>query len=134
MSDIKLENRSSPYPLSRLSANIEPVNQQLALSEVGKTMSVVLEAKLKVIQQQILHLQEEAQNILDAAEEDMRLHSAVCRFIKRPGHTYHLYKRHSAESDCYFSLISPEEWGNPPHEYVGSYKLLHDMSWARIVT
>jgi Protein of unknown function (DUF2452). len=42
----------------------------------------------------------------------------------------HLYERPTGEK--YFSLLSPEEWGTPPHKFLGSYKLNVDMSFERI--
>lgn len=127
------ENRSSTYPLSRLSAAITPVDQKLALSEAGRMLGAVATGKLRIIQQQILHLQEEARRVIEEAEEDMRLHSAACGFTKRPGQVYHLYLRGPSDSDVYFSLLSPDEWGITPHPHLGSYKLEVDLSWTRVV-
>ena len=64
--------------------------------------------------------------------------------MKRPGHTYHLYKKSSGE--LFFSMLSkevssyisiivfmsvvPKEWGQSlRHEYCGSYYLGYDHSW-----
>ena len=95
-------------------------------------LGAVATGKLKLIQQQILHLQEEARKVIEAAEEDMRLHAATCSFTKRPGQVYHLYHRGPGDSDTYFSLLSPEEWGITPHPHLGSYKLENDLSWTRV--
>ena len=69
----------------------------------------------------------------------------ACNFVKRPGHTYHLYKKSSGE--LFFSMLSKEvsdhvmhmslvtlvakEWGQSlRHEYCGSYYLGLDHSWT----
>ena len=121
--------KSSTYPLSRLSAGFEPINQLQTLQEAEKMLGVVAHGKLQVIAEQIRYLQEQAKKIIIEAEINMELHQASCAFEKRVGHTYHLYKRESGET--YFSMLSVEDWnGNPPHEFLGSYKLEPDMSWV----
>jgi len=134
MSGIQKRQRSSPYPISRLSAPFAPLDQSAALEEASRFLGTVAHAKLKLIQQQIAQLQTEARNIISAAAEDMRLHTAACSFSKIPGQTYHLYHRGPFEEDNYFSMLSPEEWGIPPHEYIGSYKLESDLSWSKVVS
>ena len=67
---------------------------------------------------------------MDEAARNATLHRAQCRFRRRVGQTYHLYRR--ADDQRYFSLLSPADWGGPPpHEYEGSYRLEPDMSWTR---
>lgn len=132
MSSIQKRQRSSPYPLSRLSAPFAPIDQTAAVEEASRILGTIAHARLKSIQQQILRLQEEAQQIIANAEEDVRLHTAVCGFTKKPGQIYHLYHRGPSENDNYFSLLSPEEWGIAPHPYIGSYKLENDFSWTRV--
>ncbi|OOZ41039.1 hypothetical protein BOW53_05855 [Solemya pervernicosa gill symbiont] len=29
-------------------------------------------------------------------------------------------------------MLSPQEWGEPPHAYLGSYRLENDMSWTAV--
>ncbi|EGW08151.1 Uncharacterized protein C1orf50-like [Cricetulus griseus] len=49
--------------------------------------------------------------------------------VKKPGNIYYLYQRESGQQ--YFSIISPEEWGaGCPHDFLGAYKLQHDLSWT----
>lgn len=62
--------------------------------------------KLKVIVDQVRHLQEMAMQILQDAKDNTRLHHAACNFNKVPGQIYHLYKRPSGQ--IYFSMLSPE--------------------------
>lgn len=123
-------NRTSPYPLSRLSAPFEPNDQALARVQAHEMLGTVTSAKLQVVYDQIRRLQEEAQKMIAAAEDNARLHTASCRFTKRTGHVYHLYS--TSESDAYFSMLSPAEWGVPPHDYVGSYRLERDMTWTAV--
>lgn len=85
--------------------------------------------KLTVIAEQIQHLQEQARKVLEDARRDADLHHAACNMVKKPGNIYYLYQRESGQQ--YFSIISPEEWGTGcPHDFLGAYKLQHDMSWT----
>lgn len=86
--------------------------------------------KLGVIVEQIRFLKKQAENILAEAEWNQRLHHVSCNFVKRPGHVYHLYQRDTGED--YFSMISPEEWGDSGPAYKGSYRLEHDRSWTSL--
>ncbi|XP_053696140.1 uncharacterized protein C1orf50 homolog [Sabethes cyaneus] len=87
-------------------------------------------AKLTVIAEQIKFLQEQAQKILQETKSAQDLHHAACNFRKIPGHIYHLYRRDSGQT--YFSMLSPEDWGpgGCAHNFVGSYRLEHDLTWT----
>lgn len=129
--DAIIESKSSPYPLSRLSARFEPLDKIQELEQAKKMLGVVAHGKLSIIAEQIKLLQEKAKNIILQAEADMDLHQANCAFEKRVGKTYYLYKR--SEEECYFSMLSLEDWNNnPPHEFLGAYQLEPDMSWLKI--
>ncbi|XP_057563549.1 uncharacterized protein C1orf50 homolog isoform X3 [Hippopotamus amphibius kiboko] len=85
--------------------------------------------KLTVIAEQIEHLQEQARKVLEDARRDADLHHVACNIVKKPGNIYYLYKRESGQR--YFSIISPKEWGTScPHDFLGAYKLQHDLSWT----
>uniref|UniRef100_A0A2K5IJQ4 DUF2452 domain-containing protein n=1 Tax=Colobus angolensis palliatus TaxID=336983 RepID=A0A2K5IJQ4_COLAP len=85
--------------------------------------------KLAVIAEQIQHLQEQARKVLEDAHRDADLHHVACNMVKKPGNIYYLYKRESGQQ--YFSIISPKEWGTScPHDFLGAYKLQHDLSWT----
>ncbi|XP_047420559.1 uncharacterized protein C1orf50 homolog isoform X3 [Sciurus carolinensis] len=85
--------------------------------------------KLTVIAEQIQHLQEQARKVLEDAHRDADLHRVACNMVKKPGNIYYLYKRESGQQ--YFSIISPKEWGTGcPHDFLGAYKLQHDLSWT----
>ena len=63
------------------------------------------------------------------ANRDAQLHHAACNFTKVPGQVYHLYEK--PDMTCYFSMLSPQEWGNScPHNHKGSYRLEYDHSWT----
>jgi len=121
-------DRSSPYPVSRLAPAIELVELAREISEADKMLNARVSAKLKVIADQIKALQHEARSILAEANRDQELNHARCNFQRKPGNTYHLYKK----EDCttYFSMLSPADWKEkPPHEFIGSFRLENDMSW-----
>lgn len=132
--ELALDSKSSPYPLSRLSAAFEPVDQSIQLAEATRYLNAVGTAKLRVIVDTIERLRADAQRIVEESIENARLHGVLCRFVKRPGHTYHLYRRGEESDTLYFSLLSPEEWGDPPHQFEGSYRLEGDMTWTRVAT
>ncbi|CAI5782756.1 Uncharacterized protein PODLI_1B036544 [Podarcis lilfordi] len=85
--------------------------------------------RLTVIAEQIRYLQEQARKVLEEANRDADLHHVACNFVKKPGNVYYLYRRDSGQR--YFSMLSPKEWGTScPSEFLGAYKLQHDMSWT----
>lgn len=88
-------------------------------------------SKLSIIAEQVRMLQEQAQRVLNEAQFNADLHHVACNFSKVPGTMYYLYRRSNVQR--YFSLLSPNEWGSScPHEYLGGFKLEHDMSWTPI--
>lgn len=124
-------DRASPYPVSRLGAPIELLDVAREIQDADRMLGAVVGGQLELIAEQIRTLQEKARAILERAQEAGDLHRASCQFKKRPGATYHLYRRPGG--DRYFSMLSPDEWGgSPPHAYEGSYRLEIDMSWTRI--
>lgn len=99
--------------------------------------------KLELISEQIKALQAQAQKVLEDAKQDMELAHAKCNFQRRPGTTYHLYRKALPGTDgtpggeeTFFSMLSPNEWGfkggKCPYEYLNSYRLEHDMSWTPV--
>ena len=123
------DNRSSPYPVSRLSPQVELVDLARQISEADSMVNNRVSAKLKVIADQIRSLQNEARSVLEEAKQDQELHHADCQFKRIPGKLYHLYRKPDGSS--YFSMLSPEDWnGRSPHSYVNSYRLESDLSWT----
>lgn len=122
---------TSPYPLSRLSAPHDLVDVAREIQEADKTLGGVTVAKLRTIAEQIRALQAQAARVLEEARQSSDLHRASCAFKRRPGHVYHLYRKREVGS-LYWSMLSPEEWGTPPDEFQGSYRLEVDMSWTPV--
>jgi hypothetical protein len=122
-------DNATPYPSSRLAPTIDLVDIAREISVADNMVTQQTTAKLKLIASQIKQLQDEAQKVLQQAQQDQDLHHAECSFKKQPGRLYHLYKKPNGRK--YFSMLSPDEWGGkPPHEFLGSYKLEADMSWT----
>lgn len=120
---------TSPYPMSRLSAPHDLVNTAREIQQADAVIGAVTGDKLRLIAEQIRSLQEQARVVLEQARRDAELHRAECRFQKRPGHVYHLYR--DARGRHYFSMLSPDDWnGRPPHAFEGSYRLEADMSFT----
>ncbi|XP_048417429.1 uncharacterized protein C1orf50 homolog isoform X2 [Stegostoma tigrinum] len=77
----------------------------------------------------IVSLAQQIQKVLEDAKRDADLHHVACNIVKKPGTVYFMYRRDSGQK--YFSILSPKEWGpTHPHEFLGAYKLQHDMSWT----
>lgn len=123
--------RSAPYPVSRLAPATELMDLARLVAEADKTIQSHATGKLKVIAAQIKSLQDEAHRILRQAQRDQTLHRARCHCQRIAGKTYYLYQE-NAEA-LYFSLLSPQDWGDqPPHAYAGAYRLESDMSWTAL--
>ena len=120
---------SLPYAASRLGPSMELVDIAKEISQADAMVNTRVSAKLKVIADQIRHLQQEARDILEETQRDQQLHRAECNFKRIPGKTYHLYQKNNNHQ--YFSMLAPTDWGgHPPHTYLGSYRLENDMSWT----
>jgi hypothetical protein len=123
--------RSSPYPLSRLAPAHDLVDVAKRIAEADAMIGAVATGKLGVIAEQIRALQDEARRILEDTRRDLDLHRARCSFVRRPGQTYHLYRRDDGE--LWFSMIAPTEWrGASASTFEGSYRLELDQSWTRV--
>lgn len=124
-------DNTAPYPVSRMAPATELVDMAREIAEADRMLGSVTHGKLKVIAEQMKALQKEAHAILEQSARDQRLHRARCNFQRQPGNTYHLYSK--ADESLYFSMLAPEEWGGePPHRFVGSYRLESDMSWTPV--
>lgn len=126
-------DHSAPYPIQRLAPPFQASDlaAELAteLTRAEALLTARTGAKLRVIADQIRALQAEARKILDEAREEQALSQAECHFRRRPGHIYHLYRR--ADRGPYFSMLAPDDWGGqPPHAFIGSYRLEPDYSWT----
>ena len=119
---------TSPYPVSRLAPAFQLVDVAREIQQADSMLSEMVGSKLELIAHQIRSLQEQARAILEKAELDAAMHRATCRFQKRIGQVYHLYER--PDGRRYVSMLSPEEWGTPPHRHAGSFRLEPDMSWT----
>jgi len=128
------EQRSSPYPMSRLAPVHDLVDVARQISEADTMIGVVASAELTLIADQIKALQQRARDILAQAHASMDLHQARCSFLKRPGHVYHLYCREGGAAERWLSMIGPSEWGESSSAgtFLGGYRLELDQSWTRV--
>lgn len=115
-------SRSVPLNLVDIAAQIQKADQVLGC---------VTTQKLRIIVEQIQALQQKARELLEQAQHSSDLHRVECRFQKRPGHVYHLYRR--SEGSLYFSMLSPHDWrDHPPDTFAGSFRLEQDMSFTPV--
>jgi len=126
-------DRLAPYPLSRLSPDIQLIDMAKEIAEADDMLSIQATGKLRLLLEQMRGLQDEARTILEETRRNQELHRAHCGFKKIAGKIYHLYKKE--DSGLLFSMIGPDEWnGSPPFRFVGSYRLENDMSWNPVET
>ncbi|ERE83157.1 uncharacterized protein C1orf50 homolog isoform X3 [Cricetulus griseus] len=119
----------SPYHTNRVGDPLDLVALAEQVQKADEFIRANATNKLTVIAEQIQHLQEQARKVLEDARRDADLHHVACNMVKKPGNIYYLYQRESGQQ--YFSIISPEEWGaGCPHDFLGAYKLQHDLSWT----
>jgi hypothetical protein len=124
--------RASPYPVSRLSGPVSLVDAAREIERAEQWIASISEAKLEQIAAQMRALREQAEQVLVEARDNAALHRAEARFQRHPGKTYHLYER--LEGQRYWSLLAPTDWsGQPPHAFVGSYRLEADQSWTPLM-
>lgn len=116
---------STNAPAIRLVDRAREIENAMEFVETG------VHGKIDLIAKQIRALQKEAEEILTAAQRDVRLHTAKCNFEKQIGGIYHLYEKNGNE--IYFSILSPNDWGgNPPHKFLGSYCLEKDRGFQEV--
>ncbi|MBK1647976.1 DUF2452 domain-containing protein [Rhabdochromatium marinum] len=122
---------SSSYPVSRLAPAFHAPDLRDQLGRVEAMLSARTSAKLGLIADQIRQLQDSARTILQEAEQEQALHQAECAFERKPGRTYHLYRK--ADGRRFWSMLSLADWrGQPPHDFAGSYRLEADYSWSPV--
>ncbi|XP_043281067.1 uncharacterized protein C1orf50 homolog isoform X2 [Venturia canescens] len=121
----------NPYAVAKKSAH-DLVELASEIQKADSFIRANAQNKLHIIAEQIHFLQKQAEKVLLEAKEQTFLHHAACNFVKHSGQIYHLYERESGQ--CYFSMLSPEEWGNraPRQDYKGSFRLEHDQSWTPV--
>jgi hypothetical protein len=129
--DEAVAQRTATYPISRLSAPIDLVNAAREIEAADTVLGAAVGSELEAIARQMRALKQQAEETLARARRDAELHRAVCRFRKRPGEVYHLYR--CQDGSLYFSMLSPDDWsGTPPHPHAGSYRLEADMRWTAL--
>lgn len=119
-----------PYPTRTLDPPISIVDRAKEIEKAEESIKTHVNGKLDLIVKQIRNLQDEAKKIMEQAEADMQLHKVKCNFEKKTGMAVHLYEKETGQQ--YFSLLSPEEWGTPPHAFKGTYTIRPDMGFERL--
>jgi hypothetical protein len=119
-----------PYGTSTGDAPIRLVDRAKEIEMADMSIQAVAGGKMELILKQIRQLQSEAKLVLEEAQKSAELHRIKCNFEKKIGQTLHLYQKSTGEK--YFSMLSPEEWGNPPHLFIGSYLLKADQTFEEI--
>ena len=118
-----------PYPTRTLDPPISIVDRAKEIEKAQESIKTHVSGKLDLIVKQIRNLQDEAKKIMEQAEVDIELHKVKCNFEKKIGMEIHLYQKDTGLK--YFSMLSPKEWGTPPHPYLGSYVIRPDQGFER---
>ncbi len=118
----------APSPMSRLAPAFQLVDLAAEIQKADEQIATVTSGKLTLLAEQIRNLQAKAKEVLERAKRDADLHRASCRFEKKPGGIYHLYRE--TDGRLWFSLIAKDEWRTGAPDYVGSYRLETDMSFT----
>ncbi|XP_038602888.1 uncharacterized protein C1orf50 homolog [Tachyglossus aculeatus] len=119
----------SPYHTRRAGDPLDLVELAQQVQKADEFVRANASNRLTAIAEQIRHLQAQARKVLEEARRDADLHHAACNLVKKPGNVYYLYQREGGQR--YFSILSPQEWGaSCPHDFLGAYKLQHDLSWT----
>lgn len=124
------ERHSSPVPMRTLDPPITLVDRAKEIESASNSLQTHLNGKLDVILGQIRSLQSEAKVILERANRDLELHKIKCSFEKKIGQAMYLYEKE--DGNRYFSMLSPKEWGNPPHKFIGGFVLQADQSFREL--
>ncbi|MEM7183205.1 MAG: DUF2452 domain-containing protein [Spirochaetota bacterium] len=122
--------RSLAYPTRTLDPPITLVDRAREIETAQESIRSHVDSKLDLILKQIRALQEEAKDIISAAQRDVELHKVKCNFEKQVGQSIYLYEKDDGEK--YFSLISPEEWNPPPHTFLATYTMRGDRSFSEV--
>jgi hypothetical protein len=123
---------AAPYALQRTGPSFDLVDVAAQIQAADQTLATMTMGKLGLIADQIARLQAEARVLLERARRDAELHRVACRFEKRPGGVYHLYRR-TGDGTLWFSRLAPEEWVTPqPQTFEGSFRLELDQSFSRV--
>jgi len=75
-------------------------------------------------------LQDEFRKLVETSEDTQRMYDASISFVPVVGKTYHLYRRENGTE--WVSMVSPSDFGNYFHEFIGSYRLATDSVWIRV--
>jgi len=121
---------TAPYPVSRMAPAVELVDLAKEIANADQMLNLQVNNKLSLIADQIKILQETARAILETAQRDQMLNQAECNFKKLPGKIYHLYKKPNSRQ--YLSLLSPQDWQDSPHQFIGSFRFEADYSWTEL--
>lgn len=123
---------AAPYAMSRMAPAFDLVNVAEEIQRADSMLATVTGGKLGVIAEQMRALREQAARLLERARRDADLHRAKCRFEKKAGGVYHLY-RANEDGVLWWSLMGPTEWSRPqPQTYEGTYRLEADMGYTRL--
>lgn len=123
--------RSAPYALSRMAPSFDLVDAAKEIQKADAQLALMTGGKLEIIANQIRALRAEAERLVARAERDAQLHRAQCRFEKKPGGVYHLYRK--GDGELWFSLMAPDEWSvKRDQTFEGTYRLELDMGFTRL--
>lgn len=123
----------SSVPKNTLQKLFEPmIVSELSKSQVlDKIKSdAVNYSKVNLLVEQMLFLKKQLEDTINEGLLNTNLHNVECKFKKKSGQVYHLYKKND---NYYFSMLSMDDWNhNPPHTYISSYLYDYDKCFRLV--
>ena len=116
---------------------LQKLFEPMIVSELSKTevldkikSDAVNYSKVNLLIEQMCFLKQQLENTINEGLLNTNLHNVECKFEKKSGQVYHLYKNCNK---YYFSMLSIDDWNNnPPHTYISSYLYDYDKCFRHV--
>lgn len=116
---------------------LQKLFEPMIVSELNKTevldkikSDAVNYSKVNLLIEQMCFLKKQLENTIHEGLLNTNLHNVECKFEKKSGQIYHLYKNNE---NYYFSILSTNDWNNnPPHVFISSYLYDHDKCFRLV--
>lgn len=107
--------------------NLEELDRHKVVTAIQKNSNNY--SKLKVLFKQMENIKNEINEIVNESIQTDALNEIKCNFKKKPGNTYYLYQK--PNGTLFFSILSPEEWGENKNIYKESYYYDYDLTFQK---
>ena len=116
---------------------LQKLFEPMIVSELSKTevldkikSDAVNYSKVNLLIEQMCFLKTQLENTINEGLLNTNLHNVECKFEKKSGQIYHLYKN---KNTYYFSMLGMKDWNNnPPHTFIASYLYDYDKCFRHV--